>query len=92
MEQNVTDVKNVENIVSEDFDMKAYKIELLVIDFDNLGKDLLIQLIENASYPNDCVTPQVKSVVERDIGEWHDDHPLNKRITANAAYKELFDK
>lgn len=72
--------------------MKAYKIELLVIDFDELGKDLLIQEIENARYPNDCVTPQVKSVVERDIGEWTDDHPLNKRSTSDSAYKELFDK
>lgn len=72
--------------------MKAYKIELLVIDFDELGKDGIIREIENANYPNDCLSPRVKSVIEKDIGEWHDDHPFNKRNTADAAYKELFNK
>lgn len=72
--------------------MKAYKIELLVIDFDELGKDSIIQEIENANYPNDCLSPMVKSVVEKDIGEWHDDHPLNKLSTVDVTYKELFNK
>jgi hypothetical protein len=40
--------------------MKAYKIELLIIDFDELGKDSIIQEIENANYPNDCLSPRVK--------------------------------
>lgn len=72
--------------------MKAYKIELLVIDFDGLGKDSIIREIENANYPNDCLSPIVKSVVEKDIGEWDDDHPLNKRATSDGAYKEIFNK
>jgi hypothetical protein len=72
--------------------MKAYKIELLVVDFDELGKDGIIREIENANYPNDCLSPRVKSVTERDIGAWHDDHPLNKFATMDNAYKEIFDK
>lgn len=72
--------------------MKAYKIELLVIDFDELGKDSIIQEIENANYPNDCLSPTVKSVVEKDIGEWNDGHPLNKLATSDDAYKEIFNK
>ena len=72
--------------------MKVYKIELLVIDFDELGKDSIIREIENANYPNDCLSPRVKLVIEKDIGEWHDDHPLNKLATMDAAYREIFDK
>jgi len=71
--------------------MKAYKIELLVIDFDELGEELIRQEIENVRYPNDCLTPQVKKISCRDIGEWDDNHPLNKRTTADQTYKNIFD-
>lgn len=70
--------------------MKAYKVELLIIDFDELGKDGIIREIENANYPNDCLSPRVKCIVEKDIGEWDDSHPLNKLNTCDAAYQELF--
>jgi hypothetical protein len=70
--------------------MKAYKIELLVIDFDELGKESLREEILNARYPNDCVTINIKNIDERDIGDWSDDHPLNKRSTADEEYKRLF--
>jgi hypothetical protein len=71
--------------------MKAYKIELLIIDFDELGKDGIVSEIENARYANDCISPDVKSIVEKDIGEWHDGHPLNLLNTCDKAYKNLFD-
>lgn len=70
--------------------MKAYKIELLVIDFDELGEELLRDEILNARYPNDCVSPTIKSVTGRDIGEWTDGHPLNQRSTCDEEYKRLF--
>jgi hypothetical protein len=70
--------------------MKAYKIEILVIDSDKVGMDELTPLIEQAQYPNDCVAPKVLTVKEADIGQWHDDHPLNKRNTFDAALKEYF--
>ena len=72
--------------------MKAYKIEILVIDFDELGSESIVSEIENANYPNDCLSPKVKSIVEKDIGEWSDDHPLNKLTTCDSEYRNVFDK
>lgn len=70
--------------------MKAYKIEMLVIDFDNLGENGIREELENARYANDCVTPQVKSIICRDIGEWTDDHPLNRGATSASEYQRIF--
>ena len=57
--------------------MKAYKIELLIEDHDEIGIHQIIDVIENARYPNRCISPEVISAMQSDIGEWHDDHPLN---------------
>ena len=70
--------------------MKAYKIEILVIDFDGLGKDGIEQEINNVRYPNDCLSLDVKNIIEKDIGEWHDDHPLNNGETYQSEYLKLF--
>jgi len=70
--------------------MKAYKLEIFVIDFDNVGKEGILQEIENARFPNDCIGMNIKSVIEKDIGEWNDDHPLNKKETAEVEYNKLF--
>lgn len=70
--------------------MKAYKVELLIIDHDNVGEEGIREVLENESYPNHCIAPRVKSIEGRDIGEWTDEHPLNKRLTAGAAYDQLF--
>ena len=69
--------------------MKVYRLEIMVIDFDGVGREGIISTIEDARYPNHCIAPSVKAVDERDI-EWSDDHPLNKRATADQAYAELF--
>lgn len=69
--------------------MKVYKIELLVIDFDELGEDEVRDAIENTNYPNDCIAPKVKAIETRQI-DWRDDHPLNLRATADAEYRRLF--
>lgn len=71
--------------------MKAYKLEILVIDHDNIGEDAIISEIENARYSNHCINPDVKRVIEKDIGEWHDDHPFNKRATSQLEYVRLFE-
>ena len=71
--------------------MKAYKFEVLVIDFDQLGGDEIAQTIQDANYPNDCISPSVESIEERDIGEWTDDHPLNK-AGCSLEYHRLFGK
>lgn len=72
--------------------MKAYKVELLIIDHDDLGLDGTISEIENARYPNDCINPHVMGIESRDIGEWVDDHPLNNRAQMRLHYMYLFDE
>ena len=70
--------------------MKAYKIEILVIDNENIGSDDIKETIENVSFPNHCLVLKVKNIIEKDIGEWHDNHPLNKKATCDNEYKKLF--
>jgi len=70
--------------------MKAYKVEMLVIDFDNLGSDGIKSMIENTQYPNHWCGPEVKSIVGKDIGPWGDEQPLNSPETCDAEYKRLF--
>ena len=69
--------------------MKAYKIEILIIDFDEVGADGITDVIENTRYPNRCISPDVKSVESADIGEWYDDHPLNSAATCDDEYAAL---
>lgn len=70
--------------------MKAYKVELLIIDHDEVGKEQIVEIIENTKYPNWCISPDVKNIEERDIGEWADDHPLNLREKCEEEYQKLF--
>lgn len=65
--------------------MKAYKLEILVIDFEDHGKECFLAELENNIYYNF----QVKDIRETDIGDWYEEHPLNKRVTLDKAYKEL---
>ena len=66
--------------------MKAYKLEILVLDFENAGIEDIKTLLENTKYIN----VQVKNYEVRDIGEWHDEHPLNNKNTAESEYYKLF--
>lgn len=70
--------------------MKAYKITLLFIDFDNVGREGAKELIESARLPNRVDPGTVMSIEEADIGAWHDDHPLNKFSTMTVAFSALF--
>ena len=70
--------------------MKAYKVEILIIDHDELGAEGIKQVIEETSYPNYCISPDVKDIVSVEIGEWDDEHPLNKRETSDEEYNRLF--
>lgn len=63
--------------------MKAYEITLRIIDFYGLGPAEIKSVLENARYI-------VASLREADIGEWSDDHPLNKASTAEAEWRRLF--
>jgi len=70
--------------------MKAYKLEVLIIDHDNLGGEEIANVIQNQKYPNWCISPSVMEITEKDIGAWHDDHPLNKKNTVAIEYVKLF--
>jgi len=61
-----------------------------LFDFDQLGADEIKSVLENSRYPNHCIRPDVMSVSEADIGEWHDDHPLNKFSEIEDEYRRLF--
>lgn len=71
--------------------MQVHKIVLMVIDLEGLGQKGVIEEIENVKYPNYCISPKVMCVDTRDCGEWHDDHPLNKKHTYDAEIKRLFE-
>jgi hypothetical protein len=70
--------------------MQVHRITLLVEDFDGLGAEEIRQVIENQRFPNRCISPQVLSSETREIGEWHDDHPLNYKATRAAEIARLF--
>jgi hypothetical protein len=70
--------------------MKAYKLEVVVLDHDGMSVEEVISVIENQRYPNRCISPSVVTSIEADIGEWTDDHPLNRRDTFDATIEEVF--
>lgn len=70
--------------------MKAYEITLRIIDLDGIGPQDIRHVLENARYPNHCIAPNVHHIREAEIGEWSDDHPLNKNSTADAEWSRLF--
>ncbi|AEC53136.1 hypothetical protein SCRM01_190 [Synechococcus phage S-CRM01] len=67
---------------------KAFKIEVLVVDLENVGEDEICSLIENARY----IYPNVLKVQSVDVGEWSDNHPLNKRDSWKEEVERLFPK
>lgn len=70
--------------------MKAYKIELLYIDHENIGKESLIQEINNKEISGYC--PFVMDITSKDIGEWSDNHPLNSLVSIYNEYLRLFEQ
>jgi hypothetical protein len=68
---------------------KVFKVELLIVNHDKLTMQEVAETLENANYPNDCISPQVMEITSREV-EWSDEHPLNKRTTQKDAYIRLF--
>ena len=66
--------------------MKAYKIEVLVIDFEDIGEKEIGDTLANLR----DLSVDVKSIKSVEIGEWRDDHPLNKKETSDNEYARLF--
>lgn len=69
--------------------MKSYKVTLLINDHDEVG-DEIKNIIEDQKYPNYCIAPYVMDIQSVDIGEWSDDHPLNKHSTMKEEFNKLF--
>ena len=69
--------------------MKAYKVEVLIIDHDAVGSQEIQDLMEEVRYPNHCLSPSVMNIKSVDI-EWSDDHPLNLGDEMKEEYKRLF--
>jgi len=72
--------------------MKVHKIELLIVDHDEVGIDEIKDIIENIKYPNWCMSPQVMQTATVNIGKWDDDLPINKTDTIKAEYNRLFNQ
>jgi len=68
--------------------VKVHKVTVMVIDHDGIGAGNVKIVLENARYPNRCISPDVMSI-KTDV-EWSDDHPLNNRKTQEKAYWDLF--
>jgi hypothetical protein len=66
--------------------VKAYKVELLVLDLENSFNEQEIEYsLQNVKY----LYPVVKSIQSREI-DWDDAHPINHKDTHERAYKNLF--
>lgn len=70
--------------------MKAYLLQVLVIDHDHLGVDEVERILEDANYPLDCIAPRVIKSQSAEIGDWDDDNPLNHSDTQAAEVDRLF--
>jgi hypothetical protein len=64
--------------------MKAYKVEVLVLDHECVGEDGVVYFLENVKY----LYPKVMSIQSKEIGEWDYDNPLNRRDEACREYYE----
>jgi hypothetical protein len=69
--------------------MKAYLVTVLVVDHDEVGSGLQ-EIIENTKYSNRCINPRVIDLLEAEIGEWDDDHPLNTRKKDKDVIKQSY--
>ncbi len=65
--------------------IKAYKIEILVLDFEDSGEESIRDLVERSRHLN----AKVMSLKSADV-DWSDEHPLNKCGTSSRAYQDLF--
>jgi hypothetical protein len=70
--------------------MKAYLLQVLVIDHDHLGADEVERVLEDANYPNNCIAPNVIKSQTAEIGDWDDDNPLNHSDTQAVEVDRLF--
>lgn len=70
--------------------IKVHKVELLIVDHDDLGSEGVQEQLENVNFPNDCINPHIMKITSKYIGEWNDNHPLNSSVTMFEEYQKPF--
>lgn len=60
--------------------MKAYRVQVVLVDHEGVGEEEIASLPSNYRYL--CAT--VFKIEEKEIGNWTDDHPLNRHDTFDA--------
>jgi hypothetical protein len=71
--------------------MDVHRVVLLVVDHDRLGQKEVVDVLENARYPNHCMSPSVMRIDTRNLGlKWYEHHPINVAATQAQAFKDLF--
>jgi len=71
---------------------KVYKLEIMVIDHDEIGGESIKSIIENTRYTNRCINPRVMTIESKSIN-WTDYHPLNISDGKDKkAFEKLFEK
>jgi hypothetical protein len=70
--------------------MKVHKIEIIIVDHDELGATEIKQVIENSRYPNHCISPNVHNIKTIEIGAWDDNSPFNFITKQNAEFERIF--
>jgi len=69
--------------------MKIHKVEILIVDTDDVGQEEITDILENTKYPNHCISPQVKKFTTKEV-DWYDEHPLNLHATSEQEYERMF--
>ena len=65
---------------------KVYKVVLSIVDHEDMSEESVIHLLENVRY----LYPNIISLESREIEDWDDDHPLNKKDTHTQELERLF--
>lgn len=71
--------------------MEVYKLEVLIINYEEVGEEELKIIIEDGRYPNDCINPCITKIQSYDIGEWEDNHILNNVSLSSKEAKEYLE-
>jgi hypothetical protein len=69
--------------------MKAYKVELLIIDDGDLGADAIKSVIQTTRFASN-VKARVMSVGERELGNIDQNHPLRVPTTEQREFEQTF--
>lgn len=66
--------------------MKIHKFEIVIFDFENYGIENYKTILSN----HRDFTATILSSNTADIGEWGDNHVLNKNTTEASVYRKYF--